>query len=64
MESYISFKWKSLDIVSSQVKLALTILSEKTDQKTKWKQKIKTVTLLLTNFRQEEHTEAAVHRCS
>ena len=35
MESYISFKWKSLDIVSSQVKLALTILSEKTDQKNK-----------------------------
>ena len=35
VESYILFKWKSLDIISSQVKLALTILSEKTDQKNK-----------------------------
>ena len=51
MESHISFKWKSLDIISSQCKVDLfRILSEKTNQKTKWKQKSKTTTLLLTNF--------------
>ena len=53
MESDISFKWKSLDIISSQGKVGpFRILSEKTKQKAKWKQKSKTTTMLLTNFRQ------------
>ena len=51
MESHISFKWKCLDIISCQGKVGpFRILSEKTSQKTKWKQKSKTTTLLLTNF--------------
>ena len=53
MESHISFKWKSLDIISSQGKVNLFwILSEPTKQKVKWEQKSKTATMLLINFRQ------------
>ena len=38
----MSFKWKSLDIFSSQGKVGpFRILSEKTKQKAKWKQKRK-----------------------
>ena len=57
MESHMSFEWKNLDIISSQCKVGpVRILSEKTNQKTKWKQKSKTTTLLLTNFRQMFYT--------
>ena len=53
IESHISFKWKSLDIISFQGKVGpFRILSEKTKQKAKWKQKSKPTTMLLTNFRQ------------
>ena len=47
MESYISFKWKSLDIISSQGKVGpFWILSKKPKQKAKWKQKSKPTTML------------------
>ena len=53
IESHISFKWKSLDIISFHGKVGpFRILSEKAKQKAKWKQKSKTTTKLLTNFRQ------------
>ena len=53
MESHISFNGKSLDIIPSQGKVGpFRILSEKTKQKAKWKQKSKPTTMLLTNFRQ------------
>ena len=49
----MSFKWKSLDIISFQGKVgSFRILSEKARQKAKWKQKSKTTTMLLTNSRQ------------
>ena len=36
MESHISFKWKNLDLISSQVKFGpFKILSKKTNQKIK-----------------------------
>ena len=51
MESHISFKWKSLDIISFHGKVGLfRILSEKTKQKWKCKQKSISTTTLLTNF--------------
>ena len=51
--NHISFKWKNLDIFSFRGKVdPFRILSEKTKQKAKWKQKSKPTTMLLTNFRQ------------
>ena len=44
MESHISLKWKSLDIISSQDTLQ--------KNKPKWKQKSKPTTMSLTNFGQ------------
>ena len=64
MKSHISFKWKSLDIISSQGKVGpFGILSEKTKQKAKWKQKSKPTTMLLTNFRQMFLLDIMFFRC-